>query len=205
LPLSGGGPTISPNGGSFSSTQSVTLTAPSYPGAIIHYTLDGTAPTLSSPTCSGTLSITASALVSTAAFSASDGAQLSQVATAQFYINDPDSMGAPTAPTDLTVTAASSTQLDLSWQLSGEVNYSTINVYRSSAGGATYQLIATLNASSTSFDDTNVQAGTNYQYYIQTSNASASSQTTHSAPTAPTSIGSLNIIVTTPSGATALP
>jgi alpha-tubulin suppressor-like RCC1 family protein len=204
LPLNGTGPTISPNGGSFTSTQSVTLSAGSYPGSAIHYTMDGTSPTINSPTYSGPIFLSASALVSAATFG-SDGTQLSGISSAQFYVNDPESTGDPTAPTSLTVTAVSPTELDLSWQLNGLINYSSIDVYRSSDGGATYQLIAVLNATATSFDDTNAQSGVNYQYIIGTSNSNGVTSSAASSPTQSTAPGALNITITTPSGATPLP
>ncbi len=49
-------PTFSPAGGTFTSTQSVSITSAT-PNATIHYTLDGTTPTASSPVYSSPLSI----------------------------------------------------------------------------------------------------------------------------------------------------
>jgi hypothetical protein len=49
-------PSISPNGGSFASSQSVTLST-STPSATIYYTLDGSAPTTSSPQYAGAITI----------------------------------------------------------------------------------------------------------------------------------------------------
>jgi hypothetical protein len=59
-------PTISPNGGSFSSAQTVTLASTA--GASIYYTLDGSTPTPASTLYTAPFSVTASATLNCAAF-----------------------------------------------------------------------------------------------------------------------------------------
>ncbi|MBR2101408.1 MAG: chitobiase/beta-hexosaminidase C-terminal domain-containing protein [Prevotella sp.] len=56
ISLEVGTPTFSPAGGTYTSTQSVSITSAT-PNATIHYTLDGTTPTASSPVYSSPLSI----------------------------------------------------------------------------------------------------------------------------------------------------
>jgi hypothetical protein len=78
-------PVISPNGGSATSSLSVTISGNISPN-VIHYTLNGTTPTSASPTYSGALTLTNSALLSAAFFQGSTNT--SAVATAQFYVDD---------------------------------------------------------------------------------------------------------------------
>lgn len=54
-------PYISPNYGVFATTQTVTITDD--PGAVIHYTTDGSTPTTSSPTYTGSFNVTSSTTV----------------------------------------------------------------------------------------------------------------------------------------------
>jgi Chitobiase/beta-hexosaminidase C-terminal domain len=202
LAANGPAPVISPNGGSFSSTQSVAISTV-ISGATIHYTLDGTTPTPNSPTYSSAVSLSNSALVQAVAVSPT-GIVQSQTARAQFYINDPDSTGLPPAPTSLTVTSTSPTQNSLSWTLTGTGTYNQIYIYRSINGGA-YQLIAVLSGTSTTFMDSTVNDGNSYTYEVGTVNQSGVATGAASASVTPSSNGQLDIVVTTPSGATPLP
>jgi hypothetical protein len=83
-------PTISPSGGTFTSSQTVTL-ADTTPNATIHYTLDGTTPTSASPTYSTTLTVSTTETINAIASLASylDSA----VASASFTINIPSNSG----------------------------------------------------------------------------------------------------------------
>jgi sugar lactone lactonase YvrE len=83
-------PTISPNGGTFTSSQTVTL-ADTTPNATIHYTLDGSTPTSASPTYSTTLTVASTETINAIASLASylDSA----VASASFTINIPSNSG----------------------------------------------------------------------------------------------------------------
>ncbi len=83
-------PTITPNGGSFSSSTPVSISSAPSP-AVIRYTLDGTPPTASSPQYTGSFTLTQSAPVNCAIFLSN--LQVSPVATAQFYIGDSGSIG----------------------------------------------------------------------------------------------------------------
>jgi alpha-tubulin suppressor-like RCC1 family protein len=85
-------PTISPDGGSYSGTTSVTLSGATS-GQVICYTLDGSVPTGSSPEYTTTLSLTADSIVNCAIFQ--DGVQVSPEATADFWIGDTDHLGIP--------------------------------------------------------------------------------------------------------------
>jgi len=195
-------PTISPAGGAFASDQSISIT--SSVAGTIHYTLDGTEPTVSSVGGSETITLTLgeSALVSAAVFN-SDGVMVTPIVSSQFYINDSGDTGLPIEATGLSVIQGSTGDLQLSWTLSGTVNYSEIGIYRSTNGGD-YELIGVVDPGTSTFDDTNVQATNSYQYKIGTFNDSGESDTSATGSASPTSTDGLIINVTTPSGATAL-
>ena len=108
---------------------------------------------------------------------------------------------APTAPTALTATAASSTQINLSWTASTDnVGVTGYRVERcQGAGCSTFTQIAT--PMGTTFSDTGLSASTSYSYRVRaadavpnlsgySSTASATTQTAPDtqAPTAPTGV-----------------
>jgi len=194
-------PTISPNGGSYTSSQAVTISA-SVSGGTVHYTIDGTTPTASSPTFSS-LTLSQSALVQ--AVTVVSGAVVDRVASAQFYVNDSSHTGLATAPSSVTATAnGAGGEIDLSWTLSGQTTYGSVNVYRKTGSGA-YELIATLAPGTTSYADTNVDGGSSYQYEIGTANQSGTALSSATSSLSPTTISPVGITVTAPSGATSVP
>jgi hypothetical protein len=77
-------PVISPGTGTFSTTQSVTITAPGTPSATIRYTLDGSEPTSTSTAYSSAFSVAATTTVKAKAFFA--GMTKSATATAVLTI-----------------------------------------------------------------------------------------------------------------------
>ncbi|HEY6180264.1 MAG TPA: chitobiase/beta-hexosaminidase C-terminal domain-containing protein [Kofleriaceae bacterium] len=79
-------PTFSPAGGTFSSAQSVTITTATS-GASIHFTVDGSTPTASSPTFSGPISVTSSETIR--AIGVASGLTNSAVASASYTISSP--------------------------------------------------------------------------------------------------------------------
>ena len=74
-------PVISPNGGTFSGSQTVTITCAA-PDAVIYYTTDGSTPTVDSTKYAGSFTLTASATVK--AFAVSADAAASDIVTAVF-------------------------------------------------------------------------------------------------------------------------
>lgn len=76
-------PLISPNGGAFSAAQSVTITTAAF-GAAIHFTLDGSEPTTSSPVYTGAITVSSTSTVK--AIAAKAGAANSAVSSANFTI-----------------------------------------------------------------------------------------------------------------------
>lgn len=74
-------PVISPNGGMFTGSQTVTITCAA-PDAVIYYTTDGTTPTVDSAKYSGSFTLTDSATVK--AFAVSADAAASDIVTAVF-------------------------------------------------------------------------------------------------------------------------
>src|SRR5271157_2075967 len=98
--------------------------------------------------------------------------------------------GAPAAPRNLTATAASSSQINLSWTAStGAASY---NVLGSTTSGGPYTSIAT-GVTTTSYSNTGLTASTAYYYVVQAVNsagtsansAQASATTLPPAPAAP--------------------
>src|SRR4030095_14641000 len=79
-------PTITPNGGSFTVSVSMTLQTTSA-GASIFYTTDGSTPTQSSTLYTGVMTLTSSAAVKAVAFKS--GSNPSAVASASFTIVTP--------------------------------------------------------------------------------------------------------------------
>ncbi|MDP9065332.1 MAG: chitobiase/beta-hexosaminidase C-terminal domain-containing protein, partial [Pseudomonadota bacterium] len=88
-------PTFSPAGGSYTSTQTVTL-ADATAGATIYYTTDGSAPTTSSAAYSGPLAISTTTTVK--AFAVASGHPDSAVASSTYTIG---ATGGSTVPVDL--------------------------------------------------------------------------------------------------------
>ncbi len=90
-------PAINPNGGTFTDSVQVALTTTT-PGASIHYTIDGSAPTINSPTYSVPFKLTSSAMVKAQGFLTN--ATSSKVASAAFTVNpNPVPPSTPPPPT----------------------------------------------------------------------------------------------------------
>ncbi len=85
-------PVLSPAGGTYTASQSVTITC-STAGSTIRYTLDGNEPTASSTAYTGAITISATATVKAKAFAS--GMNDSQTASATYTINKPDTDSAP--------------------------------------------------------------------------------------------------------------
>ncbi len=79
----------------------------------------------------------------------------------------------PAAPTSLTATAASSSQINLAWK-DNATNETGYGIQRST-DGSTFSTVATLGANSTSFASTNLSADTTYYFRVIATNASGSS------------------------------
>lgn len=99
----------------------------------------------------------------------------------------------PPAPTGLTATAVSNTQINLSWTAStGATSY---NVLRSNTSGGPYTTIA-IGETSTTYGDSGLTPNTTYYYVVQAVNSygtsgnsnEASATTAAAVPTAPTNL-----------------
>jgi lysophospholipase L1-like esterase len=90
---------------------------------------------------------------------------------------------APNAPTGLAATAASSSQINLSWN--SVTNAFGYNVKRSTTNGGPYTVIAT-NLTGTNYSNTGLSAATTYYYVVSASNAAG--QSTNSAQATATTL-----------------
>ncbi|MFN7140683.1 MAG: fibronectin type III domain-containing protein, partial [Limisphaerales bacterium] len=80
----------------------------------------------------------------------------------------------PNAPSGLSASAISSSQINLSWSDNSN-NEDNFIVSRSTTSGGPYTDIATLPANSTSFSNTGLNGGTTYYYVVRAVNSGASS------------------------------
>jgi hypothetical protein len=104
----------------------------------------------------------------------------------------------PVAPSNLTATAASSSQVNLSWT-DNSTNETGFKIERcQGAGCTTFTQIATVAAGATTYSNTGLTASTTYQYRVRASNsggdsaysntANATTSASASAPTAPSNL-----------------
>ena len=152
-------PTITPNGGSFTDSVSVTLqTATS--GASIFYTTNGSTPTQSSTPYTGAFILANSTTVNAIAFKS--GSNPSAQASANFTV------------------IASSGQLTLTWQdnSSDEVDFA---IERKTGTSGVYSQIASVAANVTTYMDNSVTRGVTYCYRVQAVNSAGSSDFSNEA------------------------
>ena len=111
------------------------------------------------------------------------------------YFNDhgtlpPETPAKPAAPSGLSATAASSSQINLRWT-DNSSNETGFKVERASSSAGPFTVITTLAAGVTTYNNTGLTASTTYYYRVCASNAagnSAYSNTTSAATSAPTPV-----------------
>jgi transcriptional regulator CtsR len=103
----------------------------------------------------------------------------------------------PAAPTNLSATALSGTEIKLTWRDRAD-NETGFRIERKRAGGS-YSRIATVGRNTTSYTDTDLTAGTNYSYRIKAYNSTGESaysnvaEATTGVPAAPTNLRTVDI------------
>ena len=88
----------------------------------------------------------------------------------------------PAAPTGLTVSTPSTTQINLLWT-DNSSNETGFKIERKTGAGGTYAQIATVGASVTSYSNTGLTPGTTYFYRVRATNASGDSAYSNEAST----------------------
>jgi hypothetical protein len=134
-------PTISPNGGTFTSAQSVTI-ADSVTGAAIYYTVDGTTPTATSNLYTGPITVATSQTVKAIAIAAQY--KNSAVASAVFTIAVPTPTIAPAGGTFTTIQSVT-----LSDTMTGVAIYYTTNATTPTSASTIYTGPISVSASET--------------------------------------------------------
>lgn len=85
--VAGGKPIVSPSGGTFNDAMTLSIAPPLYwHGGGLHYTTDGSAPTPSSPSCNGSITLNDPATLKVAEVDANG--HVGEVATAKFDVHD---------------------------------------------------------------------------------------------------------------------
>jgi hypothetical protein len=115
---------------------------------------------------------------------------------ASFVLNTSSGSSIPAAPANLTATAASSTQINLSW--TDDSTNETGFLIERSTDGVNFTQIATAPVNATSFQDSNLTAATTYYYRVRASGtggnsaysniANATTSSSQLVPAAPTNL-----------------
>ena len=93
-----------------------------------------------------------------------EGADSSQVSAT------PQAPTAPNPPTALTARSTGKKKINLTWVQSSSPNVAQNKIYRSTANGGPYSLVATI-AAATSFNNTGLTTGTTYYYVVKAVNS----------------------------------
>jgi fibronectin type 3 domain-containing protein len=96
------------------------------------------------------------------------------------YSNNASATLLPAAPSSLTASAVSSSEIDLFWADNSD-NELVFKIERSSDGGATFTEIATTAANVTTYADTGLTNSSTYYYRVRASNASGDSAYSNTA------------------------
>ena len=95
-------------------------------------------------------------------------------------ITSDGTLTAPSAPSNLQASAASTSSISLSWTDNAN-NEDNFRIYRSGSSTGTYSLIATLAANTTSYTNSGLSEGTQYFYQIEAVNAAGTSSRSNTA------------------------
>ena len=136
-------PTFSPNSGSFSSPQSVTISC-STAGATIYYTMDGSTPTTNSTEYTGAITVSSSETIN--AIAVATGYHISAVGSAKFTVTVACATPTFYPPAG---TYASMQTVTISCATSGATVYYTTNGSTPTASSPQYTGAITVNASET--------------------------------------------------------
>ncbi len=149
-------PVFTPSAGAFSSAQSVEIDSETA-GATIHYTVDGSTPTTGSPTYSSPIEIDETTTLK--AIAVKTGLTNSSVTSGTFTIAE-----VPVAPSGLTATAVSPSQINLTWtdNSSDETGF---KILRGTVSGA-LTLVHTTATGVTSYSNTGLAEGTAYFFKV---------------------------------------
>ncbi len=171
-------PTFSPVGGTYLAAQSVAL-SDTTPGAAIYYTTNGSTPTAQSTFY--TTPITVATTTTIKAIAVLSGWSNSVVASATYTIQ------LPAAPSSLTATTISVSQIDLAW-VDNATNETGFKIERKTGAGGTYAQIATAGVNSTTYTDTGLTAGATYFYQVRATNGSGNSSYSPEASAIPAAV-----------------
>jgi hypothetical protein len=148
--------TVSPNGGAFTSAQTVVLNTDE--SATIYYTLDGSTPTVNSSVYNAPISISASKMLKCLAKDASGN--LSAVKSVSFSITIPTvDTTPPNNVTNLTTSNVTQTTLTLSWTASSSSDVAAYDVFN----GSTF----VVTVMSTNYNVTGLSASSSYTFTVK--------------------------------------